>query len=208
VGASFSESVAPASVSGNFVLRDGNGSAVAASVSVSGSTASLQPGVSLSPAATYTATLTGGGSGVKDVAGNALAANYSWSFTTAAGPSCPCSLWASSVVPQTTAIADTTAFELGVRFTSDVAGYVTGIRFYKGTGNTGTHLGHLLSESGTLLAAATFTGESATGCRAKENPKPGGGGRAKAQGFTARCIIAADRGMKGGFFPACASHTV
>jgi len=150
-------------VSGNFVLRDGNGAAVAASVSVSGSTATLQPGASLLPAATYTATLSGGGSGVKDLAGNALAGDYSWSFTTAAGASCPCSLWASSVVPQTAAIADTTAFELGVRFTSDVGGYVTGVRFYKGTGNTGTHVGHLWSESGTLLAAATFTGESATG---------------------------------------------
>jgi hypothetical protein len=40
---------------------------------------------------------------------------------------------------------------------------VSGIRFYKGAGNTGTHVGHLWSESGAQLAAATFTGESATG---------------------------------------------
>ena len=35
------------------------------------------------------------------------------------------------------------AVELGVKFRSDVAGYITGIRFYKGAGNTGTHVGHL-----------------------------------------------------------------
>jgi LmbE family N-acetylglucosaminyl deacetylase len=162
VSATFSEAIAPSSVTTtNFVLRDGSGTAVAASVSGSGSTATLQPSAALSASTTYTATLAAGG--VKDLAGNALAADYSWSFTTAAGPTCPCSLWPSSVVPQTTAIADGTAYELGVRFKSDVAGYVSGIRFYKGTGNTGTHVGHLWSDSGTQLAAATFAGETATG---------------------------------------------
>ena len=38
-----------------------------------------------------------------------------------------------------------------------------GIRFYKGVNNTGTHTGHLWSNTGTLLASATFTGETATG---------------------------------------------
>ena len=37
------------------------------------------------------------------------------------------------------------------------------MRFYKGVNNTGTHLGHLWSSTGTLLATATFTGESASG---------------------------------------------
>ena len=40
---------------------------------------------------------------------------------------------------------------------------MTGIRFYKGTGNVGTHIGNLWSSTGTQLATATFTGESATG---------------------------------------------
>ena len=30
-----------------------------------------------------------------------------------------------------------------MKFRASVAGYVTGIRFYKGTGNTGTHTGSL-----------------------------------------------------------------
>ena len=40
---------------------------------------------------------------------------------------------------------------------------MTGIRFYKGTGTTGTHTGTLWSSTGTNLATATFTGESASG---------------------------------------------
>src|SRR6185436_13245054 len=55
------------------------------------------------------------------------------------------------------------AVELGVRFTADVNGYVKGIRFYKGPGNTGTHRGNLWSATGTRLATAVFSGETASG---------------------------------------------
>jgi hypothetical protein len=44
-----------------------------------------------------------------------------------------------------------------------LAGTVTGIRFYKRTTNTGTHVGSLWSSSGTPLAQGTFSGESASG---------------------------------------------
>jgi hypothetical protein len=50
-----------------------------------------------------------------------------------------------------------------MKFRSDVAGTVTGIRFYKGSQNTGTHTGYLWSGTGTLLASVTFTGETASG---------------------------------------------
>ena len=69
----------------------------------------------------------------------------------------------SGVTPVVSASGDTGAVELGVKFRSDVAGFVTGVRFYKGAGNTGTHVGNLWSASGTLLATATFSGESASG---------------------------------------------
>ena len=62
-----------------------------------------------------------------------------------------------------TSANDGDPLELGVKFRSDVAGYITGIRFYKGAGNTGTHVGHLWTLAGTLLATATFTSETATG---------------------------------------------
>ena len=52
---------------------------------------------------------------------------------------------------------------LGVKFRSDVSGLVTGIRFYKGAGNNGTHTGLLYSSTGTPLAQATFSGETASG---------------------------------------------
>jgi Domain of unknown function (DUF4082)/Fibronectin type III domain/Bacterial Ig domain len=65
--------------------------------------------------------------------------------------------------PATIDSGDSHSTELGVKFSSEVAGTVTGIRFYKASTNTGTHIGSLWSSSGTLLASATFTNESASG---------------------------------------------
>src|SRR4051794_3956359 len=48
---------------------------------------------------------------------------------------CPCSIWGSATTPGAPSTNDATAYELGVRFKSDANGFVTGIRFYKGTGN-------------------------------------------------------------------------
>ena len=50
-----------------------------------------------------------------------------------------------------------------MRFTSDIDGTITALRFYKGAANTGTHVGHLWTANGTLLATATFTGEIGVG---------------------------------------------
>jgi len=83
--------------------------------------------------------------------------------TPTAGGCSACTIWPSSVTPATPSNADTSSVELGVKFTSDVDGQVTGIRFYKGTGNTGTHIGNLWTLTGTRLATVTFTNESATG---------------------------------------------
>jgi hypothetical protein len=65
-------------------------------------------------------------------------------------------------VPGTPATTDASAVELGVKVIPQTDGYINGIRFYKGTGNTGTHVGSLWS-AGTLLATGTFTGESGSG---------------------------------------------
>jgi N,N-dimethylformamidase beta subunit-like protein/uncharacterized protein DUF4082/Big-like domain-containing protein len=65
-------------------------------------------------------------------------------------------------VPGTPATTDASAVELGVKIVPQTDGYINGIRFYKGTGNTGTHVGSLWW-AGTLLATGTFTGESASG---------------------------------------------
>src|SRR5262249_23045991 len=72
-------------------------------------------------------------------------------------------IWPSTATPIVAADPDTSAVELGIKFRSDVNGFITGIRFYKSATNTGTHVGNLWSSTGTKLASATFSGESASG---------------------------------------------
>ncbi|MGB7979561.1 MAG: DUF4082 domain-containing protein [Candidatus Nanopelagicales bacterium] len=168
VTASFSESLDPATVSSNtFSLTGPSGSQVAATVAYDGTTRSaiLTPASSLTPSTAYQATLKGGTTDprIKDLAGNALAADKTWTFTTESGPSCPCSVWPSSATPTNASVADPNAVELGVKFRSDVDGFITGVRFYKGAQNTGTHVGSLWSTAGVKLATATFTNESGSG---------------------------------------------
>ena len=80
-----------------------------------------------------------------------------------AGQSCPCTIWSRAAVPATADAGPYAPLELGVQFRADSDGYITGIRFYKSAANTGIHVGHLWSSSGTLLASVTFTGETASG---------------------------------------------
>ena len=75
---------------------------------------------------------------------------------------CPCSIWTLSTTPGPVA-NDANAVELGVKFKADSASSITGLRFYKYAQNTGTHVGHLWSATGTLLGTVTFTGETASG---------------------------------------------
>jgi hypothetical protein len=65
--------------------------------------------------------------------------------------------------PSTVDGGDASAVTVGTKFTADTSGTITGIRFYKASTNTGTHVGSLWSADGTLLAQATFNGESASG---------------------------------------------
>jgi hypothetical protein len=58
---------------------------------------------------------------------------------------------------------DDDGVELGVRFRTDVDGWITGVRFYKGPGNGGTHTGSLWTAAGELLASEDFSEETAEG---------------------------------------------
>ena len=102
-----------------------------------------------------------------DQQGNPIAEGGSWSFTTArpAGEPgvCPCSLFEDASHPTVLDFADPTAVTLGVRFSSTVGGTVTGVRFYKGPANTGSHTGTLWSASGEKLAEGVFADESSAG---------------------------------------------
>ena len=62
--------------------------------------------------------------------------------------------------------------ELGTTFTSDVAGQITAIRFWKSSSETGTHTGHIWSATGTQLASVTFTNETASGWQQMSLPTP------------------------------------
>jgi hypothetical protein len=120
--------------------------------------ATFTPTSSLAPDTTYTATV----SGAQTSSGARMSSPYSWSFTTA-GSQCPCSLWPSTAQPSIATSGDTSALNLGVEFTPSANGWIAGIRFYKGSGNTGTHIGALWTTGGSLLGRVTFTNESASG---------------------------------------------
>ncbi len=162
VTATFSEAVTPASV--QVQLRSGTGTGgplVPATVAFDApsKTATLTPNAALAAATTYTAIVTA----ATDTSGNNLAAPVSWSFTTAGATACPCSLWPATTVPGTPDVNDAGPLTVGVRVTPDLDGTITGIRFYKGAGNTGTHIGAIWTTTGQQLATVTFSGESATG---------------------------------------------
>ncbi len=77
-----------------------------------------------------------------------------------------------NVTPVTVTATDRRPVTLGVTFSSSVDGTVTGVRFYKGAKNTGTHTGALWSSSGVKLASTVFTGESRSGWQTARFSKP------------------------------------
>ena len=85
------------------------------------------------------------------------------SLTPTASTTCPCSVWDSTAQPILTNDPDTSGIEVGMKFSSNIAGYVLGARFYKGSSNIGTHSAHLWTKGGVLLAATTFMNETSSG---------------------------------------------
>ena len=152
----FSEPIADGSVEAE--LRDGAGVTVPITVEHDPGSAdvTIRPEGPLASATTYTASVLA----ATDLAGNALSAPSSWSFTTA--DSSLSSLFGDAV-PATAAANDPSMVELGMKFQVTQNAQVEGIRYYRGPGNDGTHVGHVWDSSGTLLAEVTFGGESATG---------------------------------------------
>jgi Bacterial Ig-like domain/Right handed beta helix region/FG-GAP repeat len=84
--ATFSETMDPDTLTtANFTLSSG-GTPVTGTVGHSATTVTFTPSTDLAPVTAYTATIT---TGVKDAAGNPLAADYTWSFTTAGDTTSP-----------------------------------------------------------------------------------------------------------------------
>jgi hypothetical protein len=81
-----------ATISGSTIeLRNPSNVLVTATVSYNAATrtVTVTPSAALANSTVYTAKIIGGASGVKDAAGNALASDYSWSFTTGTAVSQP-----------------------------------------------------------------------------------------------------------------------
>ena len=159
VTVTFDEPVDPASVV--FTLTGATG-AIPGSVTVdgSGATVTLTPSTTLPAGAGFTASIL-----AADTAHNSMTSPLTWQFTTGVPRSatCPCSIWDDFTVPDTVNTADANAIEVGTRVRFDTKGFVTGMRFYKGSQNTGTHTGSLWSADGTRLATGTFGGETTNG---------------------------------------------
>ena len=166
--ATFSQAVLPGTVS--FTVTASGGGAVAGSVGFNGAdtVATFTPDSPLAAGTTYTATV----SGAQNSSGTPMSGPKSWSFTTSASSQCPCSIWPDTAQPSVASASDPGPVNLGVKFTADTSGSITGIRFYKGAGNTGTHVGSLWTASGTLLGQVTFTGETATGWQEADFSSP------------------------------------
>lgn len=162
VTATFSKPVATGTAT--LGLKDANGTAVAGSSSYDTGTRTITftPSSALSGFVKYTVTVGG-----TDAQGQTVTTGRTWSFTTAkptpATGVCPCSLYNDSTTPTVLQDSDPNPVTLGVRFASTIDGTVTGIKFYKGPNNTGSHTGALWSSSGTKLAEGTFVNESSSG---------------------------------------------
>lgn len=81
-------------------------------------------------------------------------------------------IWADSVVPKTTSDSDTASVELGLKFTTSVAGKVHSVRFYRGANNIGVHVGTLWVDTGQQLGRTTFASDLKVGWVEAKFPQP------------------------------------
>ncbi|MFN7875747.1 MAG: N,N-dimethylformamidase beta subunit family domain-containing protein [Pirellula sp.] len=157
IKAVLSEAVRPSTIA--MVLRDSQQNLVPASISYDSQTATvtLSPSASLQNNASYSVSM----SDATDFAGNIMTAS-TWTFTTG-GQHVDVSLWNNATLPAVSAANDSSPVELGVKFQSAQNGFITGLKFYKGVGNNGLHIGNLWTATGSLIASQAFSEESATG---------------------------------------------
>ena len=154
--------------SATFSLTGPGGNAVAGTTSLNsaGTVLTFTPSSPLSPGTTYQASV----SGATSTSGVTMTSPDNWSFTTSGPTACPCTIWESDATPAIPSANDPSSVELGVKFQVTTSGWIYGVRFYKGPGNTGTHTGSLWTDTGTLLAHGTFTNETASGWQTLEFP--------------------------------------
>ncbi|WP_221391117.1 N,N-dimethylformamidase beta subunit family domain-containing protein [Dyadobacter sp. NIV53] len=101
-----------------------------------------------------------------DDSGNISAvATVNVTVTPPVAQSCPCTVFNEATdAPAGSLYNDNgNGIQLGMKFHSNTDGSVTGVRFYKQAGNSGTHTGQLYNSAGVKLAEATFVNETASG---------------------------------------------
>ncbi|GAJ01582.1 unnamed protein product, partial [marine sediment metagenome] len=108
ITATFSEAMDASTITtDSFLVNDGtiNIAGTVTTVTQSGTVATFSPTTALDYSTTYTATIT---TGAKDLAGNALEADYTWSFTTASTPTTTTTTTTSTTTTSTTSSTTTT----------------------------------------------------------------------------------------------------
>ena len=156
--ATFSE---PVRSGATFSVKDAQGAVVAGATSYNSASKTLTftPTTPLAASSTYTAAVS-----ATDTAGNAMASPDTWSFTVNGPQTCPCSLFGAGETPTSPDVSDSSgAVQLGVALTPTSDGEISAVKFWKGSGNTGTHTGSLWSASGQQLATGVFANETASG---------------------------------------------
>lgn len=83
VSATFSEPMNTATITGSSFMLSGPSGAVAGNLNYSGNTITFTPSTALGYGSSYTATIT---TAIQDLAGNPIASNYVWVFTTTSAP--------------------------------------------------------------------------------------------------------------------------
>lgn len=108
--------------------------------------------------------------------GTGAASFPSWKFRTAATAqdptSCPCGLFGNTELPTVAAISEGTPLTLGIRFSTDVPGELTGLEFYRAIGETGPHTGRLYSSTGEVLAEVSFPDTGVSGWQSADFGEP------------------------------------
>ena len=134
VTATFSEEMTTGTISGTSFFVAGPGStAVAGSVSYTGTTATFNPDADFAYSTVYTATVT---TAVTDLAGNPLAANKVWTFTTGVAPDTTAAT-VLSTVPANSATDIAIADDVTATFSEAMAtGTITGTSFTLAAGVT------------------------------------------------------------------------
>ena len=82
-------------------------------------------------------------------------------ISTVTAAACPCHVFTTN--PTANSFNEATGIEVGFKFKTDIAGYISGVRFYKNVSMTGTHSASLWDNMGQRIAQATFSSETPTG---------------------------------------------